>query len=144
MEDQNRGCSVERERDDVELDKQWARLEPLNETRIESWEGEMQNSRNPREELVVDIVEKQKPKMHTWKGRSRTVDWRREAKSNPQMTGIYLELLMGQPYTLKALLSSGYYSPHGKTWAQHMKNPDSDGQLISHEFIMPQIRLLRK
>lgn len=47
-------------------------MEPLNKTRIESWEGKMQKSRNPREELVVDIVQKQT--VNTWERRSGSLE----------------------------------------------------------------------
>lgn len=49
-------------------------MEPLNKTRIESWEGEMQKSRNPREELIVDTVKKQKQKVNTWESRSGSLE----------------------------------------------------------------------
>lgn len=61
-------------------------MEPLNRTRIEYGEGEMQKSRTPRE-LVIDIAIKQKQKINAWERRSRRGVWRRDAKSISRRTG---------------------------------------------------------
>lgn len=143
QQDRNQGCSV-KVREEMWNQKNsghdWSHWMKPGRFHF-TWESEMQNSRNPREDLFVDIAEKRQPKTNTWEGWSRMGDWRREAKSLSQTSGLCLELLRGQTQALEALLSSRQCSPHGKMWAQSMKIPDSDSWLISHAFIRAKVRL---